>query len=81
MNDKLIYLREVTDEQLRNELELRGYYTNNLWSVEDVTRNHKLSIAQAQDVLDAAMTSEWVVSQVFEMIDSVITDNKLTNNE
>lgn len=80
-NDKLIYLREASDQDLRAELELRGYYTNNLWHVEDVMQNYKLSFTQSQDVLDAVMTSEWVTSQVFEMIDTVIRDNKLTNNE
>lgn len=75
MNDKLIYLREASDQDLRAELELRGYYTNNLWHVDDVMQNYKLSFTEAQEVLDKAMTSEWVTSQVFETIDIIIRDN------
>ena len=72
MNDKLIYLREATDQDLRAELELRGYYTNNLWQVDDVMQNYGLSFTESQEVLDTAMTSEWVMSQIFDTLDEII---------
>ena len=74
-NDKLIYLREASTESLRAELELRGYYTKNLWHVDDVMQNYKVSFTEAQEILDKVMHSDWVTLQIFETIDMTIRDN------
>ena len=66
---KEIDLKEVSSEDLRKELELRGYYTENLWHVDDVTQTFYCSPEEALNVLDSAMQSEWMTETIFEMID------------
>jgi hypothetical protein len=51
-------LMNATDQDLREELKLRGYYVDNLWSTHDVSQNYNVTETQAQEILDEAMTSE-----------------------
>lgn len=60
--------KERRDECIK-ELESMGYYARNLWHVNDVQQNHNLNDEQALSVLDDVMTSEYVVSNIFELID------------
>lgn len=62
-------LKEVSSEDLRQELELRGYYTQNLWHVDDVMQNYDCESEDAQELLDKVMTSEWLIAQIFVTID------------
>ena len=50
-------------------LESQGYFTANLWHVDDVKQNYDVSDEEALDVLEDTMTSNWVTSQIFEEID------------
>ena len=73
-------LKEVSSEDLRQELELRGYYTQNLWHTDDVMQNYDCVSEDAQDLLDKVMTSEWITDQIFTVIDEIIlmkSNNKL----
>ena len=63
-------MNELTDQQLRDELTRRGYYTGNLWMVDDVQGRFEATDEQAQDVLDDALTGEWIIEQIFECIDT-----------
>ena len=74
------HLEETTDEQdlievstqdLRNELELRGYQTNNLWHTEDVMLKYDCESEEAQEVLIAALNNEATIDQVYLAIDIV----------
>jgi len=65
-------LRGYTDTELRAELERRGYYTENLWTAYDV--NYHCSTEEALKVIDTVMQSEWLVSNIFEMIEEEASD-------
>ena len=64
-------LMNATDQDLREELKLRGYYVDNLWSTHDVSQNYKVTETQAQEILDEAMTSEYITGEVFTSIDEI----------
>ena len=61
-----------TDTELREELARRGYYTENLWTAEDV--KYHCSREEALKVIDTVMQSEWLVSNIFEMIEENASD-------
>lgn len=67
-------LKDVSSEDLRQELELRGYYTNNLWHTQDVTNKHNILDEDAMEVLDSVMQSEWLVENIFGLINDKVTD-------
>jgi len=62
-------LKEVSSENLRQELELRGWYTQNLWHVDDVMQNYDCTSEDAMRVLDFVLTSDHVTEEVFRDID------------
>ena len=64
-------------EQAKKVLKENGYYVDNLWHIEDVQQNYKLDDDDAYDVLDKVMQSEYIMNEVFEMIDLEIKDYKL----
>jgi len=53
-------------------LEKMGYYVRNLWRVEDVQSNYNLSDEDALELIDEVMTSEYIVSAIFELIDEKV---------
>jgi len=68
-------ISKFTDEQLRNELQSRGYYTKNLWSLNDVqvaldSLNQKkksdieLEPETMFNILDEVISSDYVKSHV-----------------
>lgn len=67
-------LKEVSTQDLRNELELRGYQTDNLWHVDDVMQNYECETEDAMEVLKDSLNNGWVVEQVFGVIDQVATE-------
>jgi len=64
-------LRLSKIETAKKYLESQGYFTANLWHVDDVKQSYDVSDEEALDVLEDAMTSDWVTSQIFEAIDIV----------
>ena len=62
-------LKEVSSEDLRQELELRGWYTQNLLHVDDVMQNYDCTSEDAMRVLDFVLTSGHVTEEVFREID------------
>lgn len=63
--------KDATDQDLREELKLRGYYVDNLWSTHDVSQNYNVTETEAQEILDEAMTSEYITGEVFTSIDEI----------
>jgi hypothetical protein len=55
-------------EQAKAILKQHGYFVDNLWSTQDVTDRYECTEEQAQDVLNTALTNEWVVEQIFYAI-------------
>ena len=58
-------------KQARVHLEINGFYVHNLWQVEDVKRNFECTDDEAQDVLDAALTNDYITEQIFNSIRDV----------
>jgi hypothetical protein len=58
-----------TKKQAIDTLKSLGYYVDNLWHIDDVQQNYKLDNDDAYEVLDTVMQSEWMISNIFEMID------------
>jgi hypothetical protein len=63
-------------EQAKAILKQHGYFVDNLWSVSDVTDLYECTEEQAYDVLDKALTNEWVVEQIWFAIDYLAWYNK-----
>jgi hypothetical protein len=45
-----------------------GYFTENLWHIDDVMENFECTEEQAMEVLKKAMTEPTVISRIFEEI-------------
>ena len=67
----MIKLKDMDSNDLRDELASRGFYTNNLWHIDDVKQNYECSDEDAQEILDKTMQSEQVTQEVFTFIDEV----------
>lgn len=75
-------LKEVSTQDLRNELELRGYQTDNLWHVDDVMQNYECTSEDAMDVLKKALQSDGIIEDIWDTIDDVAEqmEHRRTNN-
>lgn len=63
-------------EEAKQILKQNGYYVDNLWSIEDVKGNHNMDDDDAYEVLDRAMNSEYIVSNIFEIIEEEVVQIK-----
>lgn len=71
-------MKQFTDEQLKKELENRGYFTRNLWTEEDVI--HKLQEANLpipnkenlQNILEKSLTNDSTMEQIWFSIEEFI---------
>lgn len=70
-------MKDLTTEQLKDELTSRGYYTGNLWHIDDVQSRRKATDDEAQDVLDEVLQGSWVIEQIFECIDDCADEKGL----
>jgi len=60
-------------ELLRKE----GYYIDNLWRVWDVQERYDCEDNDAYEVLDKAVSSEYIQERIFELINDIAEDFKL----
>jgi uncharacterized lipoprotein YajG len=70
-------MTDLTTEQLKEELTRRGYYTGNLWRINDVQGRFEATDDEAQDVLDDVLQGSWIIEQIFECIDDCAKFNEL----
>jgi len=68
---------EDAKEVLRNA----GFFVDNLWSVEDVKSSYKCDDDTAQDILNGALTNEWISEQIFSTIKDLAEDEGLEEIE
>ena len=68
-------------EQAKEVLKQNGYFVDNLWSVDDVQLNWKCDEDTAQEVLEKALTNEWVVEQIFFASGNVAEEMELERLE
>jgi len=65
-------------QEAKEVLEKEGWYTGNLWHVNDVMLNYpKINKEDAYAILDEVLESEQVQSHIFEMIGLVVPYTKL----
>lgn len=64
-------MKNLTTEELRAELERRGFYTANLWHVDDVLGidGFEGGEKEAQQILDNVLTNEFLISQINDEIE------------
>jgi hypothetical protein len=76
LRDEVKRLKEKLNDvaTARALLRSKGYFTENLWCVDDVTQNYKCSNDVAYDVLDKAMSNDATMEQIFLAIDDVCDD-------
>jgi len=72
-NEIFAHYRTENDrlKDARKILKMYGYYTDNLWHIDDVQQNYDITDEQAYEVLDKAMQLSWTVENVFDTIDEV----------
>ena len=70
-------MTDLTTQQLKEELTRRGYYTGNLWRIDDVQGRFEATDDEAQDVLDDVLQGFWIIEQIFACIDDCAEFNEL----
>lgn len=56
-------------QRAKKTLERHGYFTENLWHIDDVKAYRNCDDGTAQEVLNSALTSEWVMTRINEQIE------------
>ena len=73
---------KLKDEKVARELlRKKGYYVDNLWSVDDVTSNYVCTNEQAQRVLDMALKNEATMEQIWWAIDDAADSLEIKSNQ
>jgi uncharacterized lipoprotein YajG len=67
-NQKYNIMEKYTDQQLKEELSRRGFFTDNLWSVHDVKGIFSVTDDEAQEVLEKSLTNDATMEQVWQSI-------------
>ena len=66
-------------ELAKDVLRDAGYYVDNLWQVDDVRKKFKnVDNETCQEVLDTALTDDWLTVNIWETICVVGTEEGLT---
>lgn len=67
----------MTIDQAKQVLKDAGFYTDNLWSIEDVKSQYECTDEQAYQVLDEAFNNDRAMEYIWEAIDSAANYNDL----
>lgn len=59
-------------EQAKQVLREAGYFVDNLWCIEDVQGNYNCTDEQAMEVLEGALTNDYVTETIFGVIDEEV---------
>jgi len=59
---------QMTSDDARKFLAEQGFFTGNLWRIEDVTSSYECSDKDAYKVLEMALTNDFVMSSIWEAI-------------
>jgi len=76
-NHKQESMKDLTTQQLKEELTRRGYHTGNLWRIDDVQNRFEATEDEAQNILDDVLQGAWIIEQTFECIDDCAKFNEL----
>jgi hypothetical protein len=73
---------QLKDEKMARELlRKKGFFVDNLWSVDDVTSNYICSQEQAHRVLELALKNEATMEQVWWAIDDAAESLEIKSNQ
>lgn len=62
-------MSETEVDKAKAVLRKAGFYVDNLWHIDDVKTNHQVfDDEDAQDILNDALTNEWVFDQIWYAI-------------
>ena len=69
-------LNNMTIEQAKKVLKENGYYVDNLWHIEDVKLQSDVDVDYdtAYDILNSALTNDWIMEQIHVSISQLIED-------
>lgn len=70
-----------TVEEAKTFLEQKGYFTGNLWTVDDVQAKFRCTDEQAQEILDGALSNEATMEQIWFAINMYGEDANLEKLE
>ena len=73
--------KQAEIEQAKAILKQHGYFVDNLWSTQDVTDRYECTEEDAQEVLNRALTNEWVMEQIWFSIDDACDSLKIELKE
>lgn len=66
----------------RAVLRKAGYFTDNLWHIDDVKSKFEVfDNEDAQDILNDALTNEWVMEQIHISIDNIADAKRFKKTE
>jgi hypothetical protein len=68
-------------EEAKAYLTEQGFYTGNLWSVQDVQDNYDCTQEEAQEVLDGALQNEATMEQIWYAINYHAQESGLERKE
>ena len=74
-------LKDIDSNDLRDELASRGFYTNNLWHIDDIKQNYECYDEDAQEILDKVMCSERITMEIFTFIDEVCAEHRFVKEK
>lgn len=74
-------LKKVSSQDLKDELQSRGFFVDNLWTTEDVKSMFNCTEDEAQEVLEQALTNESTMEHIWEAIDYHGQENELSINQ
>lgn len=57
-------MKNLTIESAKQFLKDKGYYIDNLWSIEDVKGRYECTDEQAQEVLDDVLAGEYLMGEI-----------------
>lgn len=63
-------MENLTDKQLMDELSRRGFFTGNLWRVDDVKLKFFVTDEEAQEILMKSLTNDATMEQIWQSIDT-----------
>lgn len=76
-------LADLSDSELREELKRRGYYTDNLWHVQDIKESSTdvmpsitFHSEEAQEILNRVMTSPYIMETIWDSIYLELNERK-----
>lgn len=68
-------------KEAKQVLKEAGYFTDNLWHIQDVQINHKVNDEEAYEILGLALTSDYITQEVFSMINDIRVDRYYLTEE